>query len=380
MNLQTLIDSRLWQAIGSRYEGGDYTGAILDATHFLSDMLRDKAGVGGDGVVLVGQALGGKSPLLRINKLQSESDKSIQSGIEQLLRGIYQAIRNPRSHEKYNDGKADADAIVYFLDYIIRIIDKSKTPFTRADFLARVFDDGFVEDDRYATLLVKEIPGKQRFDVFIEAYQKREDGKGHKLKYFFHALYKRLSRDEKAQVCQLVSQELKSVESDSAVRTAIQVMPENCWEKYDESARFRVESRLISSIKEGRYDSATQKCPHGALGTWATHICKHFRLKAEMLSALTAKLESSDLREQDYVFAYFVSCLTEMAPDPSKRLQKAILKGLNSGDTRFRDAIVNAVFDSFGNEGWEKAFRTAYDGFTEAGPAIQAPPDDNIPF
>jgi len=108
-------------------------------------------------VSLVGQAFGGKSPKLKVNKLQSESDKNIQVGITQILRGIYQAIRNPRSHEKYNDSISDAGSIILFINYLTKIIDKFKTPFTKHAFLERVFEENFVPKKRYADLLVNRI-------------------------------------------------------------------------------------------------------------------------------------------------------------------------------------------------------------------------------
>jgi uncharacterized protein (TIGR02391 family) len=64
---------------------------------------------------LVGQAFGGKTPKLRVNKLQTESDQDIQKGTENLLLGLYQSIRNPRSHGKLTDTKEDADAIILFI-------------------------------------------------------------------------------------------------------------------------------------------------------------------------------------------------------------------------------------------------------------------------
>ena len=105
MNIQTHIRSDLWLAIASTYQSENYTHAILDAIHCLSDVLRNKTGLDGDGTVLVGQALGGDAPRLRLNKLQTETERSIQRGVEQLLRGLYLAVRNPRSHEQFQDTK-----------------------------------------------------------------------------------------------------------------------------------------------------------------------------------------------------------------------------------------------------------------------------------
>ena len=112
MNLETVIDASLWSEISQNYEAGRFTDAIKDAMFSLTELIREKANLEGDGVSLVGQAFGGANPKIKVTKLESQSDKDIQAGTEAMLRGIYQAIRNPRSHEKYNDSKDEADAII----------------------------------------------------------------------------------------------------------------------------------------------------------------------------------------------------------------------------------------------------------------------------
>ncbi|WP_082874669.1 TIGR02391 family protein [Burkholderia sp. MSMB1589WGS] len=62
MNLQTHIPEALWDAIRVAYEAENYSHAVLDATHFISNLLRERAGVDGDGSALIGQALGGLKP------------------------------------------------------------------------------------------------------------------------------------------------------------------------------------------------------------------------------------------------------------------------------------------------------------------------------
>ena len=54
------------------YESENFSGSILDASYFLSDLLRQKSGVDGDGAALVGQALGGSIPKIKIGKDQSK--------------------------------------------------------------------------------------------------------------------------------------------------------------------------------------------------------------------------------------------------------------------------------------------------------------------
>jgi len=227
MNLESKVEERLWQMIQGSYENRNYTGAILDTIYFLSDLVREKSGLSSDGISLIGQAFGGKSPKLKINKLQSDSDKNIQSGIAQILRGLYQAIRNPRSHEKYKDSKPDADCIILFVDYLIRIIDQSKTPFTKHEFFERVLEDNFVPKKRYADLLVNEIPKKQRLDIFIELYNLKEQGDGEKLKIFFESLIEKLNKDELQEVYNTISEELKTTDNDKTIRLILQIFPPN---------------------------------------------------------------------------------------------------------------------------------------------------------
>lgn len=158
MNLQTHISDDLWKAVSQTYTAGNFTPAILDAIHYLSELLREKSGADGDGANLVGQALGGNSPRLRITRMQTETEINVQRGMEQLLRGFYQAIRNPRSHEQAADSQKDADAIILFVDYLTRILGSSQEAFTIPSFLDKVFDVAFVESRAYSDLLAAEVP------------------------------------------------------------------------------------------------------------------------------------------------------------------------------------------------------------------------------
>jgi uncharacterized protein (TIGR02391 family) len=97
MNLETTIQPRLWDVIRASIESRNFSAAVLDAIHFLSDVIRERSGLEGDGVALIGAAFGGNSPKLKVNRLQTESEQNVQRGVESLLRGVFQAIRNPRS-------------------------------------------------------------------------------------------------------------------------------------------------------------------------------------------------------------------------------------------------------------------------------------------
>ena len=82
MNLETRLPADLWDAVRMNYEKRNFKGAILDSFYFLSDLLRKKSGAEGDGAVLIGQALGGATPKIKLNRLQSESEWNVQKGVE----------------------------------------------------------------------------------------------------------------------------------------------------------------------------------------------------------------------------------------------------------------------------------------------------------
>mgnify|MGYP000951971052 FL=1 len=149
------IDTRLLNFIRGSIEKEDYTGAIIDSFFFLADLIREKTGLESDGVSLIGQALGGNKPKLKLNNLRTESEKDIQRGIEAILRGLFTAIRKPRSHGKIEDSKQDMEIIILFLDYLLKIIDKSKAQFSIEHISKRVFDKDFVESDQFALLIIK---------------------------------------------------------------------------------------------------------------------------------------------------------------------------------------------------------------------------------
>lgn len=304
MNLQAEIRPELWEAISKSYKSEIYSAAILDAIHHLSNVLRERAGIDGDGVSLVGHALSGENPRLRINKLQTETEKNEQKGLEQILRGIYQGIRNPRSHEHFQDTEATANAIVLFINHILCILGQAKEPFTIEEWSQRVFDPYFVASERYAELLISEVPPKKITDALIVIYRNKMDGDGEKLRFMFDALTKRATESQLNDFFSVVSDELKFTQDDGIVQLSLQIIPEHFWTWIEESARLRIENKLICSIKDGEYISDEEPVP-GWLGTWAKDFIKFFTLKAEAVETIVEKLRGSE-EEQNYVAEFFM--------------------------------------------------------------------------
>lgn len=352
MNLQAHISDGLWAALSSPYEAGNYSHAVLEAVHFLTDVIREKSGLDGDGAALVGQALGGDSPKLRINSFRTETEKTAQKGIEQVLRGIYLAIRNPRSHEQFKDTQADADAIIHFLDYILRILDASTEVFTIEGFLSGINDPEFVESQRYAELIVGEAPANRRADALIAIFKIREKVGIPKLRFVISTLLGLLNESQMAQYLALVSEEFRTTGETLAIRTALQLLTPELWPRISEAPRLRIENKFIKDLEQGRITAKGGKVA-GGFATWAAGFMRRFALRSNCASVLQDKIDSFDDEERHYVAKYFFSRLPEILTEEAeiKGATRGIADAIRMGDQNVRDVTILHV-RGFPNE-WQ---------------------------
>jgi uncharacterized protein (TIGR02391 family) len=96
------VHPRILAACISEIRDDNYFHAVLEAAKSLAAEIRAKTGLTVDGVELVDQAFerGQKPfPLLAFNRLETDTERSEQRGVAQLLRGIFSAFRNPTAHE-----------------------------------------------------------------------------------------------------------------------------------------------------------------------------------------------------------------------------------------------------------------------------------------
>ena len=379
MNLKTHIRSELWQEISNSYESENYKSAILDAMHFLTNIVRDKTGIDSDGASLVGQSLGGDSPKLRINKLQTESERDEQKGLMQILIGLYTGIRNPRSHEQTIDTKSNADPIIYFINYLCGILDASKPPYTIEEFLERVFDPDFVENQRYSELLVNEIPPSKLSDTLIQLYRNMSRGEGKRIKYVSLEIIERLSDIQMDQFLEVVSDELMSTAEHKVITTTFQMIPSNYWPRIKESARMRIENKLINSIKAGEAILNSDRLRGGALGTWAMGLIDYFTLTEDLKKVLKNKLEDTDVEDNFYVLKYFFNDLPKLFTDKTtiKKITEAMRRVVLAGDQSMKTRIVNFLL--YSPPEWYKEILETFKDLTDTeNPELYLP--DGTPF
>ncbi len=317
MDLNLEIEQDLWENIKKNYENQSYKSAVLDAIHFVTETIRNKTGLEGDGASLVGQAFGGEDPKIRLNKLQTDSEKDTQKGIQEILKGLYTGIRNPRSHDDIKDTKKETDAIIIFVDYLLSIIDKSKLSFEEELFLKRIFDEHFVKSKEYSDLLIEEIPKRQRASLAISIIKRRVNGDVYCLAYFMTSLFEKLDQVEISRIYKVVSEELKYTSSFKDIQTILKICPAIYWSKIDRAVKLRIEKLLEEDVKLGQYDIEQDEInENGSLGTWisAEHLV-HFENISSWNYLLVNKLKSTNKLEYDYIITYFWSKLCKINRD-----------------------------------------------------------------
>ncbi len=109
----------------------NYFHAVLEAAKSVADKIRGETGSSEDGIALVDQTLGGAAPLLAINALAADSQRSEQKGFANLFRGMFGMFRNPTAHEArihWTMTKEDAEDLLTLVSLIHRRLDAAVKP------------------------------------------------------------------------------------------------------------------------------------------------------------------------------------------------------------------------------------------------------------
>lgn len=109
----------------------NYFHAVMEAVKSVADKLRARTGLTDDGAALVDRALTGDTPMLAINPLKTESEKSEQKGFAHLLRGTFGMFRNTTAHEariNWPMTKDDAEDLFSLVSLIHRRLDAANMP------------------------------------------------------------------------------------------------------------------------------------------------------------------------------------------------------------------------------------------------------------
>jgi uncharacterized protein (TIGR02391 family) len=341
-NIKTLLDEKLWNFIKRNYTSENYSSAVLDSIQFIGDLIRDKSGLETDGNNLIGQAFGGLNPKITLNKLQTETEINIQKGVESTLRGIYSAFRNPRSHSKYVDKEEDADAIILFINHLLKMIDKSKGKFSVEAFINRISDRDFVNNEKYIDLIIKSIPNKKYSETAFELFKSKDNVNINNLKSVFHKLLDKLTEEEIKELIEASSEELRYTESDSVVMKNVALFKKH-WNQIAEDAKIRGENKLIKCLLKADYYEYELN-NDGIYSSWLTEIVDSLTLKNEFGNAIFKKLSSGDKDQQGFVIKYFGQFFEEFN-DPFNDLPGIINTQLSNGNKVIFDFVSQYISD-----------------------------------
>jgi len=313
MDLNDILSEDIYSVIKNKYDNQLYSDAILDSIKYLTNIIREKSKVGGDGAGLIGQAFGGQSPKIKINKMATTSEIDEQKGYEQILRGIYCGIRNPRSHEQYQDVKEVADSIIIFINCLAEMIKSTKSYFQLEEYKNRVFDPLFVEREDYAEILVNEIPSDEIVNTSISILKDRNRGESKKLETYFKALFNKMDRSQYDSLMKAISNELKIAQQNNDIVSIIRLIEPKFWPILDDDVKIRIENVIIESVREGYYDMY-EGIKKGHLGTWAGDIGGYFKLRRELGEAIIEQL-NNNWYAQNYIAEYFIYYLSSIIID-----------------------------------------------------------------
>lgn len=374
MDLRNAIRPDLWNEISNSYIAENYANSIQVAMLFLSKTIQEKSSLDLDGVKLVTQAFGGEEPKLRLNKFQTETEKSEQRGFQSILTGLYSAIRNPRAHEIIRDSKHDADPIIYFINYLLNKIDIAKPPFSVTEFVTRVFDKDFVFENNYAIEMVNEVPRKRYLETLIEIYNHKSEGFNPGISLVFPKLAHQLTPAEIEQLMAVVSKDLDLLSDDDSIKLVLKIIPEHSWQFVKASAKMRIENKLINSIQKGRfsyyhmYDEFVNGKPseNGQFGTSVLSILSEFTRKEDLRSTITDLLRSSSSKRHRYVVYEFLGHLPEIIDDPLIcKLCTRAMKNLiaDGGDKLIKLKVVEFLKDC--PQDWFNAIKEEFRDLTD---------------
>ncbi len=115
-------DMKLRSASRQLFSDGHYARAVEEAFKCLDNTVKMKSGIDAKtGAALMHDAFSAKNPTLKLNKLQSQSDKDEQRGYMDLYAGSMTGIRNPRAHEhELEDSPEEALEMLIFANHLMR--------------------------------------------------------------------------------------------------------------------------------------------------------------------------------------------------------------------------------------------------------------------
>lgn len=110
------------------FVNGHYADAVESSCKVLDILVKNRSKRKDlSGTPLMQLVFSQKSPILKFNEQQDESEKSEQLGMMYLFSGAMLAIRNPRAHGLVQDDPENAVAYISFISMLAKSLDRTST-------------------------------------------------------------------------------------------------------------------------------------------------------------------------------------------------------------------------------------------------------------
>lgn len=117
------LNPKIKDGCGSLYRSGHYSQAIFESCKVVLNDLKVVSGITNkDGKKLVEASLLGENPLVKLNSLQTDSDRDEQNGFALLFSGMALGIRNPKGHDIVR--QSDKNRALQYLSFISLLQDR----------------------------------------------------------------------------------------------------------------------------------------------------------------------------------------------------------------------------------------------------------------
>lgn len=298
------------ESIKTHYENKDYTEVVRDALLCLTTEIRKKSDLkDNDGVDLINKAFSEKNPLIKINKLETETDKNKHRGIMDLSKGLIEYFRNPMSHSKQEYSKEIADAILVLLDEVIlEEVVGSKSINSIDDWYLEVTNELFPNTERYAKNLISTIPSNKYFELAVMLYKNRNNITKLKDK-IIDELVNNLSKKEFHDYCEVIENDLFGDITEKDIISSLKFISTNIWNKLSDLTKTKIEDVAKEDISNleldfeydcGEYVPVEQK--NGYILENSIHILENFSNLQEIIDVIVTKATvNSNGFLQDYL-------------------------------------------------------------------------------
>lgn len=106
----------------------NYFHSVFEAIKSIADRLRQTTGLYADGAALVDTAFSTQNPLIKINLLRNDTDRSEHLGLMNTIKGLFGLIRNPTAHEpkiRFEISEDEALDMMTMISFVHRRLDKA---------------------------------------------------------------------------------------------------------------------------------------------------------------------------------------------------------------------------------------------------------------